>query len=152
MKEKADPRHQSRRVAMQTLFEWSFLSRDPDKILQENLERSASSAKGGYGGESAFGGLDKELAQTLVQGVVNKREGIDKIIVKSAPEWPIAQISKVDLTILRIAVFEIIFAETVPAKVAIDEAVELGKEFGAEKSSKFVNGVLGTVVEELGNV
>ena len=74
---------------------------------------------------------------------------IDKIIEKAAPEWPLEQIAKIDLEILRIAVFELYIARSVPPKVAIDEAVELGKQFGGENSSKFVNGVLGTVVKEL---
>ena len=72
----------------------------------------------------------------------------DKFISQCAPEWPIGQINKVDLSILRLAIFELTNEKT-PKKVVIDEAVELAKEFGAESSSKFVNGVLGTVVNKL---
>jgi N utilization substance protein B len=72
----------------------------------------------------------------------------DQLISKCAPEWPITQINKVDLSILRLAIYELVNDKT-PKKVVIDEAVELAKEFGAESSSKFVNGVLGTVVSKL---
>ena len=72
----------------------------------------------------------------------------DQLISQSAPEWPITQINKVDLSILRLAIFELTNEKT-PKKVVIDEAVELAKEFGAESSSKFVNGVLGTIVSKL---
>lgn len=135
MKQKTDPRHQARRIALQALFEWTFLSRNPDEILQEKKTYLAND----------------ELVKTLVQGVTEKREEIDKVISECASEWPIEQTAKIDLAILRIAVFELAFGKTAPAKVAIDEAVELSKEFGSEKSGNFVNGVLGTVVERMSN-
>ncbi|MBM4402136.1 MAG: transcription antitermination factor NusB [Candidatus Cloacimonetes bacterium] len=143
MKEKTDPRHQARRIALQTLFEWSFLSRKPNEILRENFARLESKKS-----VSA----DKELAEKIALGVTENRQEIDKVISDCAPDWPIEQTAKIDLAILRIAVFELFIGKTTPAKVVIDEAVELGKEFGSEKSGNFVNGVLGTVVEKLGNV
>jgi N utilization substance protein B len=74
---------------------------------------------------------------------------IDEIIVRTAPEWPLDQITVIDRNILRIGIFELKFAHEVPPKVAINEAVELGKAFGGESSGKFVNGVLGTLYKDL---
>jgi len=86
-------------------------------------------------------------ANGLTKKILKNIEKIDKIIEKSAPAWPIEQIAKVDLAILRLAVFELVFGKTAPYKVVIDEAVELAKEFGGETSPGFINGVLGTVVK-----
>ncbi|MBI4157843.1 transcription antitermination factor NusB, partial [Candidatus Woesebacteria bacterium] len=80
----------------------------------------------------------------LVKEILSKKEEIDADIQKAAPTWPTDKLNKVDLAILRLAVYELKFGET-PPKVVIDEAVELAKEFGAEASSSFVNGVLGTI-------
>jgi N utilization substance protein B len=74
---------------------------------------------------------------------------IDEVIVKTAPEWPLEQITIIDRNILRIGIYELNFAKEVPPKVAINEAVELGKAFGGESSGKFVNGVLGTLYKDL---
>jgi N utilization substance protein B len=84
----------------------------------------------------------------LVDGVVAGKEELDKVVDESAPEWPVDQISLIDKTILRIAIYELFNLKDVPPKVAINEAVELSKEFGGESSSKFVNGVLGTVYKK----
>lgn len=90
--------------------------------------------------------------QRLLDGVLEKQADLDLIITKAAPEWPIEKISRVDRNILRIGLFELLFADRneVPAKVAINEAIELGKNFGGESSGRFVNGVLGFVYKELG--
>lgn len=91
---------------------------------------------------------DHELTAHIISGVKSHKTEIDEIIEQCAPDWPLDKISKVDLVILRIAIFEILYGKgRVPDKVAIDEAVELAKEFGNDTSSKFVNGVLGTVIE-----
>ena len=137
MKTKTDPRHEARRIALATLFGWSFLSND---LAQ--LKKLASESLGGKE-------FDQNLAATIIDGVVENRETIDQIIRATAPEWPLEQISRVDLICLRIAVFELYIAQNVPHKVAIDECIELAKEFGSEKSGKFVNGVLGTIVKTL---
>ena len=88
----------------------------------------------------------------LVEGVIKKQKDLDRIIEKAAPDWPIEKISMVDRNILRIGLFELLFADRgeVPAKVAINEAIELAKQFGGENSSRFVNGVLGAVYKEIG--
>ena len=72
---------------------------------------------------------------------------IDKIIAQSAPEWPVDKLNKVDLAILRLAIYELIIVKKTPPKVIIDEAVEIAKEFGTEKTPKFINGVLGNVIK-----
>lgn len=81
-----------------------------------------------------------------VEGIVKNLTEIDEMIIKSAPQWPLSKINKVDLSILRLAIFELLFNKEVPQKVAIDEAVELAKEYGSESSPGFVNGVLGKVL------
>jgi transcription antitermination protein NusB len=144
MKQATDPRHEARKVALQALFEWSFNSTN---ILEIGTRDIADYA--GVDRETPLGEIDTELTTFILAGVTDNLDTIDKIIEEAAPEWPIEQIAKIDLEILRIAIFEIYIARSVPPKVAIDEAVELAKAFGGENSSKFVNGVLGTVVKQL---
>ncbi|HEY4694378.1 MAG TPA: transcription antitermination factor NusB [Candidatus Nanoarchaeia archaeon] len=146
MKKKQDPRHEARKIALQALFEWSFNSTDITEIASRNLENFQSSEES-KGTERAQ--VDKDLVLFIVKGVTDNLDALDTIIERSAPEWPLEQIAKVDLEILRAAIFELYIARNVPPKVAIDEAVELAKQFGGDNSSKFINGVLGTVVKEL---
>lgn len=134
-----DPRHKARQIALAALFEWSF---NPAVNLN-----SLDHAREVLDGES--GGTTPQLVERIFNGVRENLATIDKIITASAPAWPINQISRVDLLCLRIAVFELYFSANIPYKVAINEAIELAKEFGGEKSGKFVNGVLGTVVKTL---
>lgn len=86
------------------------------------------------------------------KNILSKAEKIDQEISQSAPKWPIKKINKIDLAILRLAIYELMYEPKVPIKVAINEAVELAKEFGGENSPSFVNGVLGSVYERLKNV
>ena len=137
MKTKLDPRHEARRIALSVLFGWSFLSK--------NLNHLKKMAEEELGGNE----FDKNLADALISGVVENMETIDQIVKATAPEWPLDQIARIDLICLRIAIFELYIAQEVPHKVAIDEAIELAKEFGSEQSGKFVNGVLGTIVKTL---
>ena len=135
MKTKTDPRHSARKLALASIFCWIF----SDPSLNECLNLSKDLLTGE--------GPDPHLTQSIIDGVQKHSDEIDAIIKKCAPEWPIDKISKVDLVILRIAIFEVMYGNAVPVKVAIDEAVELAKEFGNDTSSKFVNGVLGSVAE-----
>ena len=128
-----DPRHEARRVALSTIFSWSFMSSNNENTEGLSLEALDVSE------------YDAELAQSLIRGVQDNIETIDKLIAEAAPEWPIDKIPKVDLVALRIAIYELTIAKKVPEKVAIDESIELAKEFGNDTSSKFVNGVLGTI-------
>ena len=89
-----------------------------------------------------------EKGTQLTSGILAKKDEIDELIRSCAPEWPLDQVNRVDLTVLRLAIYEL--KETkIPQKVVIDEAVELAKEYGSESSPKFVNGVLGTVLKKL---
>jgi N utilization substance protein B len=130
-------RHLSRMIAMQTLYEWDF--RD-DSDLSEIMNRNI---------EEYEGKCEKDFVDQIVNGVSEDKTNLDKIVDDSAPEWPIDQISLIDKTVLRIAIFELLNLKDVPPKVVINEAVELSKQFGGDNSSKFVNGVLGTVYKKL---
>ncbi|MBI4091372.1 transcription antitermination factor NusB [candidate division WWE3 bacterium] len=132
----ADPRHEARRVALSTIFGWSFMS-----SKNEYSEILATEALN-------ISKYDKELADIIIEGVKNNINVIDKIVTEAAPEWPLDKVPKVDLVALRIAIFELTIAKNTPPKVAINEAIELAKEFGNDSSGKFVNGVLGTVVKD----
>lgn len=144
MKKASDPRHEARKIALQALFEWSLNSTNIKEIVQRNLDDYLKLDR-----EEENVEVDTHLVFFLAAGVTENLEALDRIIEDAAPEWPIEQIAKIDLEILRIAIFEIYIARSVPPKVAIDEAVELAKAFGGDNSSKFVNGVLGTVVKQL---
>jgi len=134
MKSKKDPRHEARKLALSGIFCWLFS--DSDNSLTVALSKELMESDN----------VDVDLANSIIAGVKENNEKIDEIISKCAPEWPIDKISKIDLVILRVGTYEVLFSKT-PSKVAIDEAVELAKEFGNDSSGKFVNGVLGAVVE-----
>lgn len=135
-------RHLARSTVLQTLYEWDFSGQklSPDEILR----RDAS--------EFAPGAESDQFMKNLLNGVIEKQKDLDNIIASAAPEWPIEKIAILDRNILRIGLFELLFAnrEQVPPKVAINEAIELAKKFGGETSGKFVNGVLGAVYKEMG--
>ncbi|OGC45653.1 transcription antitermination factor NusB [candidate division WWE3 bacterium RBG_19FT_COMBO_34_6] len=136
MKSKTDPRHAARKLALSSIFCWLF----SDPLEQETVELSKELLQENE--------CDLDLAYRIVNGVKNYKREIDELIQQCAKDWPLEKISKIDLVVLRIAIFEILYdGGKVPDKVAIDEAVELAKEFGNDTSSKFVNGVLGTVVD-----
>ena len=136
-------RHLSRSVVIQSLFEWDFRG-CKDKEIKAIVDRNAK--------EFAPGMTDLSFVEDLIAHILAKRKEVDLIIEKAAPDWPIDKISVVDRNILRLGLYELIFADRdeVPAKVAINEAIELAKTFGGENSGKFVNGVLGSVYKELG--
>jgi len=136
-------RHLARSVVLQTLFEWdtsNAADTDAPEMLARNVEE--------FGGEET----DKVFMEDLLKGVLAKRADLDLVIEKAAPDWPLDKIAPVDRNILRIGLFELLFADRtqVPAKVAINEAIELAKIFGGESSGRFVNGVLGAVYKEMG--
>jgi len=144
-------RHLSRSIAMQTLYEWDFngstkltTNGAKDKKIEEILERNIK--------EFAPGLEDDKFARDLIKGVLENQEKINSIIAKTAPEWPLDQISLVDRNVLRLGVYELLYSNRleVPPKVAINEAIELAKSFGGETSGKFVNGVLGTIYRLIG--
>jgi N utilization substance protein B len=138
MKVTKDPRHSARRLTLSSIFCWLFSEPDEEQCLvlsKELLDIDST-------------GADLELTERIIRGVKEHREEIDKIIEKCAPEWPLEKISKIDLVILRMSIFEMLYEKETPQKVVIDEAVELAKEFGNDTSCKFINGVLGSVLEQ----
>lgn len=136
-------RHLSRSIAMQSLYEWDFYGKahSLESIVERNIK------------DFGPGLEDTNFVRSLVKGVVEHLTAIDKIIEKAAPEWPIAQIPLVDRNVLRLGLYELLYADKkeVPPKVAINEAIELAKTFSGKVSGKFVNGVLGTVYKQLEN-
>ena len=135
-------RHLSRSIVMQSLYEWDFYGKKDD-ALELIVDRNIRD----------FGpGLeDLEFVRQLAQGVKKQIKDLDKIIEKAAPEWPISQIPMVDRNVLRLGLYELLYANKneVPPKVAINEAIELAKTFSGRISGKFINGVLGTVYKQL---
>ena len=136
-------RHLSRSIVLQSLFEWDLNNIEKPEVhaaLERNMEEFAQNKS------------DMPFMERLLDGVLQKQSELDLIIGKAAPEWPVERIAPVDRNILRLGLYELLFSDRkeVPAKVAINEAIELAKQFGGENSSRFVNGVLGAVYKEIG--
>ncbi len=126
-------RRKARSTALQTLYEIDSVRRDADAVVERLLA------------EVNFSEENKSFTRELVHGVVKNKSEIDQNIKKFAPAWPLEQLAIIDRNVLRLAIFEILFDNKVPVKVAVSEAIELAKSYGSENSSKFVNGVLGSV-------
>ncbi len=136
-------RHLARSIVLQTLFEWDTThasSEEASTILARNRQEFDSAD------------TDAPFMEKLLAGILAKRDDLDLIIAKAAPEWPLEKIAPIDRSILRMGLYELLFSDRaqVPAKVAINEAIELAKEFGGDSSGRFVNGVLGAVYKEIG--
>ncbi|HEY4526157.1 MAG TPA: transcription antitermination factor NusB [Candidatus Paceibacterota bacterium] len=133
-------RHLIRSVILQTLYEWDFYDRQRDlvAILDRNLAEFAPEID------------EPEFAWKIMKGVIEHLKEIDATITQAAPEWPLDKIAIVDRNILRIGLYELLYAdpEEVPPKVAINEAIEIAKSYGGPNAGRFVNGVLGTVYRE----
>ena len=138
----ASNRHLGRIIALQTLYEQDFRREagdaefDLEAVLARNIERYADQVD------------DKAFIEQLVRGVAGHEAELDARLQPIAPEWPINQIARMDRVVLRIGLYELEYHTDVPPKVVINEAVELAKAFGGDNSSKFINGVLGTVMRE----
>jgi len=138
----ASNRHLGRIVALQTLYEQDFRRECKDKsfdlevVLERNINRYSKALD------------DQDFVRRLVHGVDAKAVELDTLLQPVAPEWPIAQIARMDRVVLRLGLYELLHVPGVPPKVVINEAVELAKEFGGDNSSRFINGVLGTVLRE----
>ncbi len=137
-------RHLARSIILQSLYEWDFSGKKADlvKIVQRNLD------------EFGPGINEPEFAWKIIKGIAEHLSEIDSIISKSAVEWPFDQITIIDRNVLRIGVYELLFAnpDEVPHKVAINEAIELAKNYGGINSGKFINGVLGTVFKQVDQI
>lgn len=137
-------RHLGRIVVLQTLFEQDFRlncgdkSFDLEEVLERNIDRYKSTLK------------DTKFVKDTIDGVNAHTEELDKTIQPLAPDWPLENIATMDRTVLRIGAYELMYAkDKAPTKVVINEAVELAKAFGGDNSSKFINGVLGTLYRQL---
>lgn len=130
-------RRRARRVALETLYEYDIVNHLPGEILERRLLDHPMENAG------------VEFASGLIQGAVEYQEEIDKLIARYAPEWPLDQMAVIDRNILRIAIFEFLIAGETPVKVAINEAVELAKTYGSDSAPRFINGVLGTLADQI---
>ncbi len=139
----ASNRHLGRILALQTLYEYDFRRDCGDEnvdlveILERNVRRYAETVD------------DTDFIKRLSEGVAKLYEDLDAVLQPVAPEWPIAQIARMDRMVLRLSLYELLSEDDVPPKVVINEAVELSKAFGGENSSKFINGVLGTILRSI---
>lgn len=134
------PRTKARSVALQALYEIDVAGHSPGDVLQERVFESD---------------LDNSLAEfsrQIVTGVYPLILTLDQFIAEHAPEWPLNQVAIIDRNILRIALWEIVVYRDTPIKVAINEAVELAKIFGSDSSPRFVNGVLGSLVNRYNEI
>lgn len=130
-------RHLLRTIVFQSFYEWDFYEgkMSLSDILERNMHRFGEDVD------------EPEFAWRLAKGIAEHKEDIDRVIEKAAPEWPLDHIAIVDRNILRLGLYELIYGdkEEVPPKVAINEAIEIAKNYGGSSSSRFINGVLGTV-------
>lgn len=129
------PRTRARSIALQSLYEIDIANHDTEFVIAERLEENNMDAH------------LTDFIRKIVYGVLPRKDDLDEVISRYAPEWPMDQVATIDRNILRIAVWEIAIDQETPIKVAINEAVELGKEFGSESTPRFVNGVLGSLVQ-----
>jgi len=135
----ASNRHLGRIITLQTLYEQEFRRECGDAtfdiavVLDRNIQRYKDTVD------------DRDFIRQLVKGVSTHTEELDALLQPAAPKWPIAEIARMDRIVLRLSAYELLHTKSVPPKVVINEAVELAKAFGGENSSKFVNGVLGTL-------
>jgi N utilization substance protein B len=130
-------RHQARILALQILFEVDLTAHDPRDVLDRTFADQPAPHE------------TRRYVERLVEGSLNHREEIDKLVAEAAPAFPVTQLPSIDRNVLRIAIYELLREGDVPPKAAINEAVELAKRFGGDSSGRFVNGVLGTIVDAI---
>ena len=128
-------RTRARGLALQVLYEIDIAGHSPAEVLQHRLEEEPLSDELG------------EFARQIIFGVLPLAHELDRILAIYAPEWPLDQIAAIDRNILRVACWEFAAQGRTPVKVAINEAVELAKQFGSDSSPRFVNGVLGSLAD-----
>ncbi|ABK61364.1 MULTISPECIES: transcription antitermination factor NusB [Clostridium] len=130
-------RRKSREVAMKLLFEMSINKEEFSEILKNFKENTDTNMEN----------VDFIYINKIVNGIEQNKEDIDKKIEENLTKWKLNRLSKIDLTILRISTYEIMFMEDIPNKVAVNEAIELAKKYSADNSPAFVNGVLGNMIK-----
>jgi N utilization substance protein B len=133
-------RHLARAIAMQSLYQADFNEALDFKNLEEIIDYQIKEIDENF--------ENRDFVAYLVKSVIENQKELDKLIVKYAPEWPLEKITAVDRNILRIGIWELVFDDSIPPRVSINEAIEIAKAFGGESSGKFVNGVLGAILNE----
>jgi N utilization substance protein B len=129
-------RHRARMAVLQALYEIDCTGHPPALVIEQRLQQADLPEAG------------EQFARELIEGVREYQERLDELIGRYAPDWPVDQIAIIDRNVLRISMYEILMCDDTPTKVAINEAVELAKGFGSDSSSRFVNGVLGSLVAD----
>ena len=132
-------KHNSRIILIQKLFEQDFLTDTQESTSVKSFPESSLKAL------SSIENIDNEFVLTILKGIKSHNKKIDALILKLAPQWPINNIAKIDLEILRVAILEGFILKITPEKVSINEAIELSKEFSNDQTRKFVSGVLGNL-------
>ncbi|MBN2678549.1 MAG: transcription antitermination factor NusB [Anaerolineaceae bacterium] len=135
------PRTKARSIALQALFEIDLTGHLPGSVLEQRLEENPLNERELIG-----------FASEITQGVINHRASLDNLIAEYAPDWPLDQVASIDRNILRMALWEMAIQTDTPVKVVINEAVELSKAFGSESTPRFVNGVLGSLADQLNEI
>ncbi len=132
-------RRKARGAVLQILYEIDLAGHCQQQVIERVLETVTLSAE------------NELFVNSLVQGIVAKKDELDGYIRRFAPAWPLSQLSYIDRNILRLSIYELLYCDTTPYKVSINEAVELAKAFGSDSSPKFINGVLSSVTELISN-
>jgi transcription antitermination protein NusB len=128
-------RRRARRVTLETLYEYDLVDHPVYEVLARRIADQPLETAGA------------DFARRLIEGVIDYKEQMDRLIARVAPEWPLDQMAVIDRNILRIAIYEFLIGDETPVKVAINEAVELAKTYGSDSAPRFVNGVLGTLAD-----
>jgi len=134
-------RHIARSIVMQCLYQWDFRGQ-PTAVLPAIIDQNLVEFGAGLENE-------RDFVKKTIEGIIDHLPEIDQILSQYATNWPIEAITLVDRNILRIGVYELKFNQEIPAKVAINEAIEIAKSYGGQSSGKFVNGVLGAIYNDL---
>ena len=130
-------RRKSRELALQALYQWNITRQDPSLILDQQKVNFSPADE------------EDEFAQQIIVGVLEHYNHIDELIEKFSEHWRLDRISIIDRNILRMAIFELLFREDIPPRVTLNEAIDLGKRFGSEDSSAFINGILDHIQKEV---
>jgi N utilization substance protein B len=130
-------RRRARRVTLEALYEIDLAGHPPYEVLERRLLDQPIESAGA------------EFARKLISGVLEHQSNMDHLIARYAPEWPLDQMAIIDRNVLRIAIFEFLVDDETPVKVAINEAVELAKIYGSDSAPRFINGVLGTLADQI---
>jgi N utilization substance protein B len=131
-------RRKARELALQALYQIEMTGDDTQAALDRFLKHFEGSAK------------SREFARRLVEGVISRRPEIDRLIAQSTEHWKLDRMGKVELTILRMGTYELVFCPDIPSNVSLDEAIEIGKRYGSDESAAFINGILDQVAHSSG--